>query len=86
MSKFFDVCSCTCPSASRFQVHCKVKNYDGFHLADKYNVKVPKREIHFLLDKRCARKMVIADIYYFILFYLYIYPLDSQESDGGANT
>ena len=22
----------------------------------------------------------------FILFYLYIYPLDSQESDGGANT
>ena len=23
---------------------------------------------------------------YFILFYLYIYPPDSQESDGGANT
>ena len=84
MSEFFDICSCTCPSASRFQVHCKVKNCDG---AGKCNVKVPKREIQFLLDQRCARKMVIVDIYYFIiLFYLYIYPLDSQESNGGANT
>ena len=24
--------------------------------------------------------------YLFVLFYLYIYPPDSQESDGGANT
>ena len=25
-------------------------------------------------------------IFLFILFYLYSYPPDSQESDGGANT
>ena len=24
--------------------------------------------------------------FYFFLFYLYIYPHDSKESDGGANT
>ena len=62
MGKFFDVCSCTCPSASCFQVHCKAKNCDGFHLACKCDVKVPKRAIQFLLDQRCAREMVIADI------------------------
>ena len=62
MGEFFDVCSCTCPSASCFQVHCKAKNCDGFHLACKCDVKVPKREIQFLLDQRFARKMVIADI------------------------
>ena len=43
-------------------MHCKAKNCDGFHLASKCDVKVPKREIQFLLDQRCARKMVIADI------------------------
>ena len=62
MGEFFDVCSSTCPSASCFQVHCKAKNCDGFHLACKCDVKVPKREIQFLLDQSCARKMVIADI------------------------
>ena len=60
--KFFDNCSCTCPSTSCFQVHCKAKNCVGFHLACKCDVKVPKREIQFLLDQSCARKMVIADI------------------------
>ena len=43
--EFFNVCSCTCPSASCFQVHCKAKNCDGFHLACKCDVKVPKHEI-----------------------------------------
>ena len=62
MGKFFDVCSCTCPSASCFQVHCKAKICNGFHLASKCDVKVPKCEIQFLLDQRSARKMVIADI------------------------
>ena len=62
MGEFFDVCGCTCPSASCFQVHCKAKNCDEFHLACKCDVKVSKREIQFLLDQRCARKMVIADI------------------------
>ena len=62
MGEFFDVCSCACPSASFFQVHCKAKNCDGFHLACKCDVKVPKREIQFLLDQRCARKMIIANI------------------------
>ena len=62
MGEFFDVCSCTCPSASCFQVHCKAKNCDGFHLACMCDMKVPKREIQFLLDQRCARKMIIADI------------------------
>ena len=62
MGQFFDVCSYTCPSASCFQVHCKTKNFDGFHLACRCDVKVPKREIQFLLDQRCAQKMVIADI------------------------
>ena len=51
MGKFFDVCSCTCPSASCFRVHCKAKNCDGFHLACKCDVKVPKHEIQFLLDR-----------------------------------
>ena len=40
-------------------MHCKAKNCDGFHLACKCDV---KREIQFLLDQRCARKMIIADI------------------------
>ena len=62
IGEFFDVCSCTCPSASCFQVNCKAKNCDEFHLACKCDVKVPKREIQFLLDQRCARKMIIADI------------------------
>ena len=62
MGEFFDVCSCACPSASCFQVHYKAKNCDGFYLACKCDVKVPKREIQFLLDQRCAWKMIIADI------------------------
>ena len=62
VEELFDVCSCTCPSATCFQVHCKAKNCDGFHLACKCEVKVPKRKIQFLLDQRSARKMVIADI------------------------
>ena len=62
MGEFFDVCSCPCPSASCFQVHCKTKNCDGFHLACKCDIKIPKREIQFLLDQRCAQKMIIADI------------------------
>ena len=56
MGEFSDVCSCACPSASCFQVHCKAKNCDGFHLACKCDVKVPKREIQLLLDQRCAQK------------------------------
>ena len=62
MGEFFDICSCACRSASYFQVHCKAKNCDGFHLACKCHVKVPKREIQFLLDQHCARKMIIAEI------------------------
>ena len=31
MNKFFDICSCMCPSVSCFQVHCIAKNCDGFH-------------------------------------------------------
>ena len=45
MGEFFDVCSCTCQSASYFQVHCKAKNCDVFHLACKCDVKASKREI-----------------------------------------
>ena len=41
MGEFFEVRSCACPSASCFQVHCKAKNCDGFHLACKCDVKVP---------------------------------------------
>ena len=62
MGEFFDVFSCTYPSASCFQVHCKAKNCDGFHLACKCDVKIPKCEIQFLLDQRCAGNMIIADI------------------------
>ena len=62
MGEFFDVCSCTCASASCFHVHCKAKNCDGFHLACKCDVKVSKHEIQFLLDQHCTQKMIIADI------------------------
>ena len=62
ISEFFDICSCAYPSASCFQVHCKAKNGDGFHLASKCDVKVSKREIQFLLDQLCAQKIIIADI------------------------
>ena len=31
-----------------------------------------------------ARRILVCFIYLFFLFYLYIYPPDSQESDGGA--
>ena len=62
MGEFFDVCSCTYLSASCFQVHCKAKNCNGFHLACKCDVKVPKCKIQFSLDHRCARKMIIANI------------------------
>ena len=60
-NKFFDICSCMCPSASYFQVNCIAKNCNGFHLACKCDVKVSKCEIPFLLDQRGARKMVISD-------------------------
>ena len=43
-------------------MHCRAKNCDGFHLASKCDVKVPKGEIQFLLDQRCAQKKVIADV------------------------
>ena len=33
-----------------------------------------------------AKQLGLGDFFIFILFYLYIYPPDSQESDGGANT
>ena len=45
-----------------FKCTAKQKNCDGFHLACKYNVKVPTREIQFLLDQSCASKLVIVDI------------------------
>ena len=51
-----------CLPASCFQVNCLAKNCDGFHLDRKCDVKVPEREIPFLLDQREARKMVISDI------------------------
>ena len=54
MNKFFDKCSCMCPSASCFRVNCITKNCDGLHLACKCEVKIPYREIPFLLDQRGA--------------------------------
>ena len=62
MEEFSDVCSCTCPSVTYFQVICKAKNCDGFFLTSSCGVKVPKCEIQFWLDQRSARKMVIVDI------------------------
>ena len=40
----------------------QAKNCDGFHLACKCGVKAPKREIQFLIEQSCARKIIIANI------------------------
>ena len=59
MQKLFDICSCTCPDISCKQANCQLKQCDGFHLDCRCDVKVPKREIMFLLDQRRSRSMRI---------------------------
>ena len=59
MQKLFDICSCTCPDISCKLAKCQLKQCDGFHLDCRCDVKVPKREIMFLLDQRRSRKMRI---------------------------
>ena len=59
MQKLFDICSCTCPDISCKLAKCQLKQCDGFHLDCRCDVKVPKREIMFLLDQRGSRKMRI---------------------------
>ena len=39
-----------------------------------------------LQNLRMMKFRMFYSIFYFISFYLYIYPPDSQESDGGTNT
>ena len=40
----------------------------------------------YMQQKEMAFEVEINELKAFILFYLYIHPLDWQESDGGANT
>ena len=51
LTKLFDICSCTCPSTTCQDIKCMSKNCDGYHLKCKCVVKVPKREIRFLIDQ-----------------------------------
>lgn len=62
MLKLFDICSCSCSSISCQLVRCKLKQCDGFHLDCRCDIKVPKREIMFLIDQRTDRKMKIDGI------------------------
>ena len=43
------------------------------------------RFVHFRTIGKKPNKSIMLS-FLFILFYLYIYPPDLQESDGGANT
>ena len=60
MKELFDICSCFCPTASCQDVRCKTNECDGYHLDCHCDIKVPKREVQFLLDQRDERKMKIA--------------------------
>ena len=62
MLKLFDICSCSCSSTSCQLMRCKLKQCDGFHLDCRCDIKVPKREIMFLIDQRTDRKMKIDGI------------------------
>jgi hypothetical protein len=62
IGKLFDNCSCTCFDISCKVAKCKLKKCDGFHLDCRCEVKVPKREVMFLLDQRRSRKMKIEGV------------------------
>ena len=62
LSKLFDICSCTCSSISCLDIKCKLKKCDGYHLSCKCEIKVPQREIKFLLDQRLDRKMKMVGV------------------------
>ena len=59
MEKLFDICSCIYPDISCQTAKCKLKTCDGVHLDCRCDIKVPEKEIMFLLDKRMARKIKI---------------------------
>ena len=61
---------------------------DAIKLETLMNLVSARSEL-YMQQKRIVFKVEINELKAFILFYLfylYIYPLDSQESDGGANT
>ena len=62
MGKLFDICSCTCLDISCKVAKCKLKKCDGFHLDCRCELKVPKREVMFLLDQRRSRLMKIEGV------------------------
>ena len=62
IKKLFDICSCQCQRIDCESIKCKLKSCDGFHLDCKCKVKVPKREIKFLLDQRGDRKLHIGNV------------------------
>lgn len=62
LNKLFDVCSCqcqviTCESARCLKVRCQ-----AIHLDCKCLVKVPERELNFLVDQRGPRRMFIGGL------------------------
>ena len=58
----FDLCSCSCPTVACGDVKCNEQNCRQHHLQCRCAVKVPKREIQFLIDQRTNRRMYISTI------------------------
>ena len=58
----FDICACSCPPISCKDARCNLKKCEGFHLDCKCDIRVPQREVRFLLDQRQDRKMRIEGI------------------------
>ncbi|QQP38148.1 Uncharacterized protein FKW44_018646 [Caligus rogercresseyi] len=62
LNELFDICNCQCPPTSCHISRCKSKECDGYHLNCQCEVKVPKREVRFLLDQRSDKVMVISGV------------------------
>ena len=78
-------------------VMIKIADLDSFNLKytpgaenttsiDPINHITPVYAAPELLKNPMAEPSCEMDVYRYYLFYLYIHPTDSQESDGGANT
>ena len=62
LNELFDICSCQCPPADCESFNCKQQDCPGFHLNCHCKVKVPKREIQFLIDQRGERSRKIGSV------------------------
>ena len=62
LEQLFDICSCTCPIVTCEVSRCCVDHCEEIHIQCKCVIKVPKRELKFLIDQRNEQKMYIKTI------------------------